>query len=155
MDAVVVMAGDPDYERTTAAAALVLSGQARLLILTGGEPGPGDSALSLRNRAVALGVSGERIRLETQSRSTREAVLAVEPLLRREGLRAVALTTSPYHQRRTYLAARKAWPGVAIVNRPADPSAWSPRSWYSSGPSRRIVVSEYAKLVYYRVRGWI
>jgi 4-aminobutyrate aminotransferase-like enzyme len=36
-DAVVVMAGDPDYERTLTAARLVRAKQARLLILTGGQ----------------------------------------------------------------------------------------------------------------------
>ena len=47
-DAVLVLAGDPDYERTKSAARLVLSGDARLLIVTGGEPGPGDSGEPLR-----------------------------------------------------------------------------------------------------------
>jgi len=155
VDAVVVLAGDPWYERTATAAAMVRSGEAHLLVVTGGEPGPGDSAESLRDKAIALGVPAERIRMEAVSRSTRESLLAVAPILRREGARKVALVTSPYHQRRTLLAARKALPGVALRSRPALPSAWSPRGWWREPDSRRVVFSEYGKLLYYLLSGWI
>jgi uncharacterized SAM-binding protein YcdF (DUF218 family) len=154
-DAVVVLAGDPGYERTATAARLVLAGQARLLVLTGGEPGPGDSAASLRDRAVALGVPLDRIRLEATSHSTREAMLAVAPLLRAEGARSVIVVTSPYHQRRAAGAARRAWPGIAVRSRPASPAAWRPQGWWSDGASRRVVIGEYVKLAYYWARGWI
>jgi uncharacterized SAM-binding protein YcdF (DUF218 family) len=153
VDAAVVLSGDPDYERTTSAARIVLRGEARLLVLTGGEPGPGDSAISLRKQAVSLGVPQDRIRMERTSRSTREGVLAVLPILRREGVKSVALVTSPYHQRRAYLAAQHAWPGIAILNRPAAPSEWTPEGWWRTARSRGMVVSEYLKLAYYRLRG--
>ncbi|PYQ52777.1 MAG: hypothetical protein DMF78_10555 [Acidobacteria bacterium] len=154
-DAVVVLAGDPGYERTATAARLVLAGQARLLVLTGGQPGPGDSAASLRERAVALGVPLDRIRLEATSHSTREAMLAVAPLLRAEGARSVIVVTSPYHQRRAAAAARRAWPGIAVRSRPASPAAWRPQGWWSDGASRRVVIGEYLKIAYYWARGWI
>lgn len=155
VDAAVALGGDPYYERTFMAAALVRSGQARLLILTGGEPGPGDSAASLEEKAIEWGVPPERIRSETGSRSTREEMLGVAPILRQEGIRSVALVTSPYHQRRAYLAARRAWPGVVILNRPASPSIWSSREWWRDRFTRRVVLSEYQKLLYYAVRGWL
>jgi uncharacterized SAM-binding protein YcdF (DUF218 family) len=155
VDAALVLAGDPGYERTATAARLVRSGEARLVFVTGGEPGPGDSAASLRDRAIAWGVPRERIRLETVSHSTRESLLAIAPLLRQEGVRSVALVTSPFHQRRTYLSARKALPGFLLVNRPASPSGWSPHAWWRDERSRQIVLSEYAKIVYYTLRGWI
>jgi uncharacterized SAM-binding protein YcdF (DUF218 family) len=155
VDAAVVMAGDPDYERTATAARLVRAGQARLLLLTGGQSGPGDSAVSLRQRAIALGVDPQAIRLEEVSRSTREAVLALRPLLEREGARRVALVTSPYHERRATLAARRAWPGVEVRSRPARPSSWSPLGWWRRPRSRRLVLAEYMKLAYYGIRGWL
>jgi len=155
VDAALVFAGDPGYERTYTAARLVRANEARLLILTGGEPGPGDSAASLRDRAIAWGVPAERIRMETISHSTRESLLAVVPILREEDVRSVVLVTSPFHQRRAYLAACKALPGVALVNRPASPSGWSPHRWWRTEGSRKIVLREYAKIVYYALRGWI
>jgi uncharacterized SAM-binding protein YcdF (DUF218 family) len=155
VDAAVVLAGDPDYERTLTAARLLASGDARLLVLTGGEPGPGDSAASLRERAVAAGVDPSRIRLEAASTSTRESLLAVRDILDREGVRTVVLVTSPYHQRRAWLAARRAWPGRTIHNHPASPSSWAPEAWWRRSTARRAVVSEYGKLLYYGLRGWL
>lgn len=154
-DAIVVMAGDPGYERTTTAAALMRAGLARTLILTGGEPGPGDSAESLRAHALALGVPAESMRVETTSHTTREAVQAVAPLIAALGARTVTLVTSPYHQRRATAAARRAWPGVQVRSHPASPSSWKPDGWWRSVGGVRLVGTEYAKLLYYRCRGWI
>jgi uncharacterized SAM-binding protein YcdF (DUF218 family) len=154
-DVVVVMAGDPGYERTATAARLVLSGSGRLLVLTGGEPGPGDSAGSLRDRALSLGVPAERIRLETTSHSTREAMLATLPLLRAERARTAIVVTSPYHLRRAAAAARRAWPGIAVIARAASPATWRAEGWWGDHERRKVVVDEYAKLAYYGLRGWI
>lgn len=154
-DAIVVMAGDPGYERTAAAAALMRAGLARTLILTGGEPGPGDSAESLRAHALRLGVPRENIRVETLSHTTREAVQAVAPMIAALGAHTVTLVTSPYHQRRATAAARRAWPGVEVRSHPASPSSWKPEGWWRSMGGIRVVASEYTKLLYYRSRGWI
>jgi uncharacterized SAM-binding protein YcdF (DUF218 family) len=153
-DAAVVLAGDLDYERTAAAADLVRRGECRLVVVTGQGIG-GDSALSLRDKAMALGVPPERIRLEGQSRTTRESLLNVAPILSREGVRTVALVTSPYHERRATLAARKAWPDVVVSSRPAPSGLWRSAGWWRSPWSRKVVASEYVKLAYYGVRGWI
>jgi len=153
-DAAVVLAGDPDYERTKTAARLLLEGQVRLLIVTGGEPGPGDSATSLRDVALRAGVPPERIRMEQVSRSTRGSMKAILPILEQEGIRSVAVVTSPYHQRRAVWAARRTLRGVEIVSQPADPAGWKPEGWWKTRWNRRIVFGEYAKLVYYVIRGW-
>ncbi len=154
-DAALVMAGDPDYERTKTAARLLLAGQVRLLLLTGGEPGPGDSAESLRQVALVLGVPGERIRMEHLSHSTHQAMLAVRPIVEREGIRSLVVVTSPFHQRRASWAARRTLRNVRVVSRPADPSFWRSQGWWKTRRGRAIVLSEYAKLLYYGVRGWI
>ena len=153
-DAVLVLAGDPDYERTKTGARLVLAGEARLLILTGGEPGPGDSASSPRDVALGLGVPPEAIRMEQVSTSTHESLVAVREILARENVRCIAVVTSPYHQRRALWAARRTLTGIDVVSRPADPSGWRPAGWWKTAWNRRIVVGEYAKLAYYILRGW-
>jgi uncharacterized SAM-binding protein YcdF (DUF218 family) len=153
-DAALVLAGDPDYERTKTGARLVLGGEARLLILTGGEPGPGDSAESLREVALRLGVPAASIRMEQVSRSTHGSMVAIRPILEREHVHTLAVVTSPYHQRRAVWAARRTLEGVEILSRPADPAGWAPEGWWETGWSRRIVLGEYAKLAYYVLRGW-
>ena len=156
VDAALVMAGDPGYERTTTAARLVLGGRARLLILTGGEPGPGDSSVSLRDWARHLGVTEAQIRTESVSAGTRSSLRAVEPILRAEGVRTLALVTSPYHQRRAFLTALRVFGrGVRVFNHPARPSAWWPHMWWTRAASRHIVVTEYLKLAYYALRDWV
>lgn len=155
-DAALVMTGDPGFERTVAAARLVREGRARLLVLTGGEPWPGDSAASLRDRALREGVPSESIRLEDRSTDTRESLVNVAPILRQERVKTLILVTSPYHQRRAFLAARQTFPGLRIINRPVRTRPWPPiRSWWRDATTRRLVFQEYAKLVYYGLRGWI
>jgi uncharacterized SAM-binding protein YcdF (DUF218 family) len=155
-DAALVMTGDVGFERTKAASRLVREGRARLLVLTGGEPWPGDSAASLHERALREGVPPERIRYEDKSTDTRESLVNVAPILRAEGVRTVILVTSPFHQRRASLAARRALPGVRIVNRPVRTNLWPPaRRWWREPAARRSVLDEYAKLSYYLLRGWI
>jgi uncharacterized SAM-binding protein YcdF (DUF218 family) len=154
-DAALVLAGDPDYERTRSAAGLLLRGEVRLLLLTGGEPGAGDSAESLRRVALALGVPPDRIRMEQISHSTHEAMVAVRPLVDRDGIRSLGVVTSPYHQRRATWTARRILAHVRVISRPADPSSWRPQGWWKTRRGRRIVLGEYAKLVYYGLRGWI
>ncbi len=153
-DAVIVLAGDPDYERTKTGARLVLDGQARLLVLTGGEPGPGDSAQSLRDVALRAGVPAARIRLEQVSHSTHESLEAVRTILEQEGVRRAIVVTSPYHQRRAAWAARHSLHGIEILSQPAEPSAWKAEGWWKTARGRRTVVGEYLKLVYYVLRGW-
>jgi uncharacterized SAM-binding protein YcdF (DUF218 family) len=149
VDAVVVLAGDPSYERTTYAAGLVLAGQAKWLVVTGGEPGPGDSAASLRARAIALGVPPSAILSEESSSGTWESLVNLRPVLERAGIRSVALVTSPYHQRRASRVARRVWPVMRVVCRPARPSFWSPEGWWRSSRSRRVVLNEWLKLAGY------
>ena len=153
-DAAVVLAGDPDYERTKTGARLLLSGQVRLLIVTGGEPGPGDSATSLRDVAVRAGVPPERIRMEQVSRSTHGSMEAIRPILEQEGIRSLTVVTSPYHQRRALWTARRTLAGLDIVSRPADPARWRPEGWWKTRWNRGVVLGEYAKLAYYILRGW-
>lgn len=154
VDAALVLSGDPDYERTKMAVRLLLAGEVRLIIVTGGAPWPGDSAESLRAVAIRAGVPAARIRMEQVSHSTRESMLAARPILEWEGVRSLAVVTSPYHQRRAVWAARRAMPGTKIISRPAEPAGWKPEGWWKTRWDRGIVVGEYLKLTYYILRGW-
>jgi uncharacterized SAM-binding protein YcdF (DUF218 family) len=83
-------------------------------------------------------------------------MLAVRPILEAEGVGSVALVTSPYHERRASGSARRAFgERVRVFSHPARPAGWSPHRWWATAYSRRIVVSEHAKLLYYALRGWI
>ncbi len=70
--------------------------------------------------------------MEQVSRSTHGSMEAIRPILEQEGIRSLAVVTSPYHQRRAVWAARKTLPGVEIVSRPADPAGWRPGGWWKT-----------------------
>jgi hypothetical protein len=54
------------------------------------------------------------------------------------------------------MAARRAWGReVRVFSHPARTAGWSPRRWWATAHSRRIVLSEHAKLLYYALRRWI
>lgn len=147
-DAALVLSGDVDELRTRRAAALVLAGEARYLVLTGSSRAVGgDNALWLARTARAAGVLPERILCETQSGSTRENVLLARPLLEAHGLRRVALVTSRSHLLRASWAARRAAPAVE----------WLPLAVPDAGsPGRRLTnrLAEWLKLAAYLARGW-
>jgi hypothetical protein len=153
-DAALVLAGDPGFLRTKRAARLLLEGQVRLLIVTGGEPSPGDSAESLRGEAIRAGVAPDRIRMEQVSHGVHESMEAIRGILAEEQIQTLAVVTSPYHQRRAVWAARRTLQGVAIVTSPTDAPEWRPEGWWKTRANRRIVFGEYARLAYYVLRGW-
>ena len=155
-DAALILGGDPYYERTGHAVRLLQQGWVNHLIFCGGEPGPGDHALSLMQHAKQLGAPDEAFLIEDRSRSTRESVEFARPILIEHGIDSLTLVTSPFHQRRTFLAARKSLgDDVVLVNSPADPSVRKREGWWRDGWSAKVVFSEYLKLAYYFVRGWV
>ena len=112
--------------------------------------------MSLKKKAMERGVPGKNLIVEDRSVSTREKVEFVRPILAEHGFRSVTLVTSPYHQRRAFLAARKSLgENVTLINSPADPSFWKPEGWWRDWKSVKIVITEYGKLAYYLSRGWI
>ena len=155
-DAALVLGGDPYFERTGHAVRLLKKGLVTRLIFCGGEPGPGDHATSLMQHARELGAPEGSLLVEDRSHSTRESVEFALPLLQENRIRSLTLVTSPFHQRRTFLAARKSLGNeIRLVNSPADPSFWKHEGWWRDLWSAKVVLSEYIKLAYYFVRGWI
>ena len=155
-DAAMVFGGDPGYERTEHAVRLYQQGLVGRLILCGGQPGGGDHATSLMEHAVEKGLPGDRALLEDRSTSTHESVKFVTSILDSNKIRSVTLVTSPYHQRRVFLAARKSLGDeVTLINSPADPSFWTPEGWWRDPWSVKVVLSEYVKLAYYFAQGWV
>ncbi len=155
-DVAIVFAGDPGYERTAHAARLFRRGLTEKLLVSGGEPGAGDHANSLKRYAIQQGVPEEKILMEDRSTSTWETLFYARPVLERHRIDSITLVTSPYHQRRAFWVTRRLLgEQVTIVNCPAEPSFWKPKGWWKSWGTIRIVLAEYGKLGYYLIRRWI
>lgn len=145
-DAAVVLSGDVDYVRLKAAAAALIAGRVRTLVLTGAGAG-GDSGDTLREVALGLGVPAAAMVVENRSTTTRENLLFAGAIVRAQGWRRVLLVTSHTHMGRAQRVARRAVPEVEWLPSPVD----------EPGPPSRIVrnrVREWVRFVGYVARGW-
>ena len=126
-------------------------GAAGRVLISGGSPGA-PLAGQMRNFLVHSGVPAERIETDLNSQSTRESALQCAARLR--GITATkVLLTSDYHMHRAVRCFRAA--GLDVAPRPI-PDA---RKQYMRIEERWSVflslVKETAKIVYYRLRGWM
>jgi uncharacterized SAM-binding protein YcdF (DUF218 family) len=150
-DVVIAVSGDGTGERARTAAAILLSGDAQWLILSGSRAGaaPGGATEAMRRVALRAGVPEHKILLDDRSASTRDNARRSARLMHARGLRSAIVVTSPYHARRA------AWifgsefraRGLSVRIRPADNSFFNVREWWLRDRDRGLVISEYQKLL--------
>lgn len=107
---------------------------------------------SMRDFAVAQGVPGSVIGLETQSHSTHESAEFVAALLRGSQGPNILLT-SDYHSRRAWLAFRRA--GLEVVPRPFPDARKRSQALLSRWPVFIELTIESSKWLFYTYKHWI
>jgi uncharacterized SAM-binding protein YcdF (DUF218 family) len=112
--------------RVAAGVALLASGEAPRLVLSGGGAGPRPEAEIMRELALVYGAPEAALLLEPRSRDTIENAFCSATLLRRQGLLRVIVVTDRYHLLRARLLFRYA--GLEVV-RAAAPPAQLARDW--------------------------
>lgn len=142
---VLVVLGGGLEDRARYGAQLFCDGLASSVIVTGA----GDCIIS-RDYLTTGGVPPENIRLECDSRSTRENALHTAPILREMGARRVVLVTTWYHGRRAFTTFRDAVPEMELSILCTRPHLVEDRrpTFYSA----RWVFREYVKLGWYWMR---
>jgi len=105
---------------------------------------------SVRLLLAGKGVPADAIQMECASRTTRENAMFTVPLLRAQHAKRVVLVTSWFHSRRALYCFRHFAPEIEFVSLPT--TADLPQHHWPSKWERRWVLSEYLKLVYYRVK---
>jgi uncharacterized SAM-binding protein YcdF (DUF218 family) len=143
-DALVILGGEIVC-RPARALELYQQGTATNLIITGF----GDCE-SVRLLLAAKGVPDSSIQMECASRTTRENAMFTVPLLRAQHAKRVVLVTSWFHSRRALYCFRHFAPEIEFVSLPTISDL--PHNHWPTKWERRWVLSEYLKLVYYRVR---
>jgi uncharacterized SAM-binding protein YcdF (DUF218 family) len=143
-DVMVVLGGEIVY-RPARALELYQQGSATNVIITG----EGDCE-SVRTMLAGKGVGASAIQMECASRTTRENAMFTVPLLRAQHAKRVILVTSWYHSRRSLYCFRHFAPEIEFISLPT--TADLPRNHWPKKWERRWVLSEYLKIVYYRVR---
>lgn len=140
---VVLGGGGPD--RPTRAAELFRASAAPKIIVSGN----GDCESS-QQILVWAGVPKDAIRLECDSRNTKENAQYSIPLLRAAGAKRVIIVTSWYHSRRALCCFQHYAPEIQFYSRPTY-AAYNRDQWSNGRVSNRIRL-EYVKLAGYWVR---
>lgn len=155
-DAIVVLGGELNGERTRKGAELYGQGLAPWVMLSDG------TKMSWRTYAIdemyALavqeGVPEERILREQQSRSTYENAVYVREMMEERGLASALVVSSDWHGRRVGFIFGKVFEhsGIAlqVCGAPDDRSDFE--RWWADGEKQQVVLTEWAKLLVYWVK---
>ncbi len=148
-DAIVSLAGGS--RRLDRGLDLLLDGKADVLLLSGTGSGTGLKEI-YPGRDLSLLHPGQVILLEDRSTSTYEnAIEAWAVLAARGQVHDIVLLTSNYHMLRAEFCFRKVFPEhVRIRAYPVE--AVKSADWWKDSKSRKLVLNEYAKYVWYRLR---
>jgi uncharacterized SAM-binding protein YcdF (DUF218 family) len=122
------------------------TGSFKTIVVSGGK-GPG-----ILNFLVAEGVPRQDIVAEWQSRSTRENAIDTARLIQGMPGRKVLLT-SDFHMYRALRVFRKL--GIDVTPMPVPDVLKLNEHWGARFTAFEVLVAESAKIVYYRLRGWI
>ncbi len=149
-DVIIVLGGGPVH-RVQTAAQLCQRGYAPKLLFTGGSPcGDQESqAQTMARQAEPMGIARAAMLLEDRSLSTLENAQRTLPVLLEHNMTTALIVSSDYHMRRVAMLFNRVYRGHGIhltYVAASDPAFSRPR-WWSTAPSRRLTISEYAKLL--------
>ena len=157
-DAIIVLSGDlePYFYRTKKAVELYKQGYAPYIIFSGYGSG-GDNAEFLSRIALHYHIPEQAIIIEPNARTTYENFFFSKPLILKHGFRSILIVTSPYHQLRAYLVAKKQFKGtdVMIYNCASHAPQSSTGSLNNRIREAKFVMMEYFKIVGYYLLGRI
>jgi uncharacterized SAM-binding protein YcdF (DUF218 family) len=160
-DAILVLSGDRLFGRTIEAVNLYKKGYAKHLIFIGCARAVGlynqDNPFVLKRKAVAMGVPPSSILIASKSLDTYGEIILAREIIAQNHFKKVILITSPFHQRRAYLLARKQFRTlrVEILNYPAGDPFWRLEGWWKRAEMRKLIFREYKKIIGSWFLGWI
>ena len=146
-DAIIVLAGDVTGSRILTAADLVRKHYAPVVLVSGPFEiyGHNEAFLAI-DYAVSKGCPKDWFRPVThRSNSTRDEARALASVLRREHYSKVLLVTSDFHTRRAGSIFRRSIPGLNMLVVAAPAPDFHPDSWWTSRPSQKVFLQEWAK----------
>lgn len=153
-DAIVVVSGAQN--RIPYAIDLYRRGYASWIILSGATAGSSTSdAERMRQVAMKVGISANKIILEEKATNTYENALFVKRIVVKKRFSNIILVTSPYHQRRAYETFKKVFGKrpIQLQNAPSTFSRWQYYNWWKFEKGIKITISESLKLILIKVFG--
>lgn len=149
-----------NYERILAVRELLVTGRAKVAIVSGGQfGGPFHSEAAYDGaELIRLGVPADQVILEEAANNTRENATLSKPILEKLGAKSVLIVTSAHHIPRAVGCFRAvgldvdALPVDYRLRNPGIDSHWAPRGEYLSQSSRAL--REWLGRLVYRVMGY-
>jgi uncharacterized SAM-binding protein YcdF (DUF218 family) len=151
VDAIVAISGGETDTRTSEAIKLYQEGYAPRIIFSGAalDPNSPSNAQAMANLALAAGVPAAAVSLDELAHNTRENASGVTQIIKDKHLGSMILVTSPYHQRRAYLAFRRdLGNNFRIINHSSYDSQWRRSHWWATPYSRSLTMAELQKVLY-------
>ena len=147
-DLIYVLAGDFWGNRVLVGSQLGARGYAQRVLFSGGiYQGAYEGDMSVRF-AVDHGYPQQLfLAAPLTAQSTIEEAIELRPIFQRLRAKSVLLVTSDFHSRRAALAFRLFIPGVHFLMVAAPDTVFDPNSWWKSPGGRRLVFSEYEKIL--------
>jgi len=152
-DAIIVLGGEMNGERTRKGAELYREGIAPKMMLSDGTKMSWRTAAirEMYDLAVLEGVPESSLLKEERSRSTYENALFTRELMEQQGLRSAVVVTSDWHMKRSAFVFDKVYQGSGIelhyCGAPDDRSDFD--AWWKDGEKQQVVLSEWAKTLVY------
>jgi uncharacterized SAM-binding protein YcdF (DUF218 family) len=150
-DAIVAISGGETDARTQEAVNLYKDHWAPNIIFSGAAAdtsGP-SNAKAMATAAEAAGVPSSAILLDETSANTEQNASNVATIVNQSGFHSIILVTSPYHQRRAYLAFQHALgTGFTIINHSSYDQNWRRSHWWATQYSRDLTFAELQKVAY-------
>ena len=148
-DGIVVMTGGAS--RVSDAIELLAAGHGKRLLISGVHPTTSSAEIARNNpryeRLVACCVDLDHSAINTVGNAVETRRWA-----RDRGFSSLIVVTSAYHMPRTMAELAKQMPDVALVPFPVVTEKLRNEPWWASGPTARLILSEYAKFVFAQLR---
>jgi uncharacterized SAM-binding protein YcdF (DUF218 family) len=148
-DGIVVFTGGSS--RVSDALDLLSAGYGRRLLISGVHPTNGYSniqrTLPDSERLLACCVDLDHSAVNTRSNATETRRWATE-----RGFNSLIVVTSNYHMPRAIMELSHAMPDIDLIPYAVVGEKWRDEPWWTSGPTFRLLLSEYAKYVAVEIR---
>jgi len=155
-DVIVAISGGDTDARTAEAVRLYKEGWGANIIFSGAaqDPTGPSNAKAMAEAAIASGVSPSAIALDEAATNTRGNASGSGAIIKSAKYHSVILVTSPYHQRRAYIAFRRVLgPGIEIINHSSYDAQWRRSKWWATAQSRALTYDELQKVAYELLSG--
>src|SRR3954447_3390234 len=143
-DGIVVLTGGSS--RVSDAMELLAGGYGKRLLISGVHP---TSAASDISRSLPDNQSLLRccVDLDRSAVNTRSNAAETRRWARERGFKSLIVVTSNYHMPRAIVELSHAMPSIDLIPYAVVGEKWRDEPWWTSGPTLRLLLSEYAKYV--------